>query len=79
MPTEREVRSIIYNFRKREKALKKHIEELQEELDVYQERPVNESLDRGNTIFWVSDGDLLFITIMFTIVFVFYGFMNILG
>jgi len=65
MPTEREVRSIIYNFRKREKVLKKHIEELQER---YQQRPVNKSLDRGNRIYWISEGDIFLISIMCIII-----------
>jgi hypothetical protein len=61
MTTKREVYSIIYNFRKREKILKQNIEELQKKLKVYQQRPINDSIDNGNTIIWISEGDLLFI------------------
>lgn len=65
MPTEKNVHSIIYNLRKQRRTLKKHIEELQEKLDIYQERTVNNSIDNKNRIYWITEGDLLCITIIF--------------
>lgn len=74
MPTEKNVHSIIYNLRKQRRTLKKHIEELQEKLDIYQERNVNKSIDNKNRIYWITEGDLLFIIIMF----IFYGLVKMI-
>jgi phage host-nuclease inhibitor protein Gam len=74
MYSERNLRAINRENKKQINLLKNEINCLQNELEFYKDRHVNQWIDSGKTIYWISEGEV-YLTIICFLCLIFGAFM----